>query len=79
MPDNRFSDHAVTVVVPLVTDLPEPVPRLNLAFVIDGSTVFFSPLEMANIRTRELKGAVANLSTDRERIIGAIDVLFTGI
>ncbi|MGD9739350.1 MAG: CcdB family protein [Bauldia sp.] len=79
LPDNRFADHAVTVVVPLVRKLPSPVPRLNLEFVLNGETLFLSPLELANIQRSELRQPVDNLSGERDAIVRALDLLFTGI
>ena len=55
-----------------------PVLRLNPVVHIDGQTYFLRPQELAAILTRSLKTPVANLSTQREEILAALDFLFTG-
>ena len=71
---------ATRLCVPLVDEqFIRPEGRLNPRFVIDRSTVYFHPFEIIAFPARLLKKPVANLEDDRYRIIGALDLVFTGI
>jgi toxin CcdB len=75
-----FDDLPTRVVVPLVLGTAiAMLPRLNPAFKIMGETVHLSPTEPFPLSLRFLRGAVANLDADRDRIVAALDLVFTGI
>jgi len=70
------------MVIPLVRDRLFParrVPRLNPAFNIKGQPVVLSPAEMGAVAASALHEPLADLSAQRNEIIAALDVLFTGI
>jgi hypothetical protein len=53
--------------------------RLNPGFEIEGRRVYLQPLEMAAFPARSLQRHVANLEEFRYQIIGAIDLVLTGV
>ena len=70
-----------TVVAPL--GLPKiidqiPVLRLNPTVTVDGQRLVIMAQELAAIKRRQLQAPVANLSSQREEILAALDFLFTG-
>ena len=68
------------LVVPLVVEQEiKPMGRLNPAFEIEGRKVYLQPLEMAAFPARSLQRHVANLEDFRYEIIGAIDLVLTGV
>lgn len=78
---SQFLAHFRTrVVVPLVpkTEI-KPVARLNPIVTIGGKELYFHPVELAHIPTEMLREHVANLDADRDRLVAAIDLVFTGI
>jgi len=81
LPSDLLGTFDATVVAPLRLKAEHdvvPVLRLNPVVHIDGQTYFLRPQELAAILTRSLKTPVANLSTQREEILAALDFLFTG-
>ncbi|MDP1605908.1 MAG: CcdB family protein [Rhodocyclaceae bacterium] len=69
------------VVVPLAN--PEslealPILRLNPKLEVAGSAVVMLTQELATLPRRALKTPVANLSAQRDEILAALDLLFTG-
>lgn len=68
------------MVVPLLpkADSPTPAEHLNPIFKIDGQQFVMTSQFMAAVPLRELKGAVDNLSDQRQQIMGALDFLFVG-
>jgi toxin CcdB len=56
-----------------------PQHRLNPAFNVEGQDVYFHPVEMITLPLRALRDAVTNLEADRDRIIAALDLVYTGI
>ena len=56
-----------------------PEGRLNPRFIVDRHTVYFHPLEIVSLPARLLKKPVTNLENYRYQIIGALDLVFTGI
>src|SRR4051812_1749201 len=67
-------------VLPLVVDVGRHFERrLNPSFRILGRMLLLSPTEPAAMPVRRLRDAVANLDADRDRIIAALDMVFTGI
>jgi toxin CcdB len=77
---SRFRDIVTRAVVPLIvrSDVLE-TPRLTPMFVVNGKQLYFQPLEIAILPTRLLRRPVANLESERYRIISALDLVFTGI
>ncbi len=76
-----FLDHLPTrVVVPLVIRAAITMQeRLNPVFRILGHELHLSPTEPLSLSLRYLRNPVANLGEDRERIMAALDLVFTGI
>jgi len=72
--DTRF-------VIPLGSRLqaPPPAQRMNPIFAIDGREHVLLTQGALTIRRRELGEAVASLADRRLDIIGALDVLITGV
>jgi toxin CcdB len=77
---DRLTSMHTRLVAPLVA-LSEmnPAPRLNPPFKIEGMTVYFHPAEIAPVPVRLLRIPVANLESERFRIIAAIDLVFTDV
>ncbi len=55
-----------------------PMLRLNPLTMIDGQEYHVRVQDIATVPRRMLKSPVANLSTQRDEIIAALDLLFTG-
>lgn len=74
-----LGNSANCVVAPLVKASEiDAVARLNPSFVVARQQVFLSILEIASVRRSGLGKTVANLDSKRDKIIAAIDLLFTG-
>lgn len=70
---------ATVVVSPLVrTGDFAPAKRLNPVFEIDGEQFILSTAELAGVPKASLGRVVWNLSHERDAVIAAIDLLFTG-
>jgi toxin CcdB len=70
------------VVAPLrikAKDVAIPVLRLNPLVSFGGKQYFLRPQELSAISTRLLKKPVTNLSPQRDEILAALDILFTGL
>ena len=68
------------VVMPLVVKSAlEFQPRLNPMFEIRGQRLHLSPTEPFALPIRHLREAAQNLSRERDRIVAALDLVFTGI
>jgi toxin CcdB len=75
-----LSDVATRVCVPLIAErFLRPIHRLNPAIEILRERFYFHPVEMVTIPVRLLRAPVANLEDQRDRIIGALDLVFLGI
>lgn len=73
-------DSLSRVCVPLIADrFLKPSPRLNPPFDVSGQRCYFHPVEMITLPVRVLRSPIANLDADRDRLIAAIDLVFTGI
>jgi len=57
----------------------EPLGRLNPAFTIEGTKVYFHPIEILTLDGRLLRTPVGNLEAARDRIVAALDLVFTGV
>jgi toxin CcdB len=77
------SDHYPTparLCAPLVAErFLKPNGRLNPLFEIDGAKCYLHPIELASIPTRVLRAPITNLEQHRDRIIAALDLVFTGV
>ena len=58
---------------------PERRPQMNPVFEINGQPYVMVTQFAAAVRIRELRDRFANLETHRLEIIGAIDMLLTGV
>lgn len=70
------------VMAPLVAVAPagEPViQQLNPVVSIEGRSYYLSAAEMASVPVRELPDAIANLSSCRDELLAAIDLLFKAV
>ena len=72
---------ATRVVVPLILaeEMGLAAKHLNPQFKIKGVAVVMSTAELAGIPNRSLGNKVASLKSKRDKIIAALDLLFTGI
>jgi toxin CcdB len=71
---------ATRVVVPLAYPkaFGPPAKRLNPLLKVDGETYVMVTSEIANLPTRELRKPVADLSSERDAIRNALDLLLIG-
>lgn len=69
------------VVVPLIrADLVvPPIPRLNPRFVVANGSVFMATTLIGGLPVSSLREVITNLGDRREDIIGAIDMLVSGV
>ena len=70
------------VVVPLTPQRSfgeKPARRLNPVFQVDGSAMVMLTQMLGAVSTSSLTKKVAHLGTKHSEIIGALDVVFTGI
>jgi toxin CcdB len=75
-----FDDMPTRVVGPLVViGAMRPRLRLNPVVTVENRDFYFSPTELATISLKYLRNPIANLEADRDRIVAAIDLVFTGI
>ena len=72
---------ATRVVVPLVAKrvAGQLAARLNPQFRIQNRVVVMSTPELAGISKIRLSKKITNLAAKRDEIIGALDIVFTGI
>ncbi len=76
-----LADFPTAVVIPLA--VPEivdrlPILRLNPKVNVAGETYLVMTQELAAISRRPLKTPVTNLSNERDALLAALDLLFTG-
>ncbi|HTT99814.1 MAG TPA: CcdB family protein [Rhizomicrobium sp.] len=75
-----FEERATRIVAPLVVAAAIlPQGRLNPIVTMQHQKLHFSPTEMFTISLRHLRSPVVNLSADRDKLLAAIDLVFTGI
>ncbi|MDI6749882.1 MAG: CcdB family protein [Rhodocyclaceae bacterium] len=75
---DRIEQHVVAPLRIASDDSVIPLLRLNPLVVIDGEKFHIRLQDIATVPRRMLKSPVANLSSQREEILAAIDFLFTG-
>jgi toxin CcdB len=79
------SDHLehlnLRVVVPLVRAevVDPPLPGLNPRFLVEDSTVVMATTLIGGLPARSLRELITNLGDHRRDIVGAIDILITGV
>jgi toxin CcdB len=78
---NLLADLETRVVVPLVRAgaFGRTATRLHPVFTIEGERVVMATHMIAAVRRRELGDAVASLLEQRDTVIAAIDVLWSGV
>jgi toxin CcdB len=78
---DRHLDHLLTrLLAPLVTDqVIRVASRLNPEFDVQGKRLFLLPYDLIALPLRALGTPLANLESERYRIISALDLVFTGI
>lgn len=57
----------------------KPAEGLNPQFEVDGRKLLLLTPELAGVHHKALGERVGNLANERQAIIGALDLLFTGI
>lgn len=57
----------------------KPTPRLNPLLQILDQQFFLMPDDLVTLGVRRLSEAIANMESDRHRILAALDLVFTGI
>jgi len=74
-------DHLNTrVMVPLVTSrLVSEASRLQPAIKFEEATLYFDPTEILTVPIRLMKSPIASLAAERDRIVAALDLVFTGV
>jgi toxin CcdB len=77
---NNLNHLAFRVVASFATEriIREP-SRLYPQFEIQGVTVFLIPHDVATRPMKQLGTPIANLEADRDRIVAALDLVFTGV
>ncbi|MEJ0026123.1 MAG: CcdB family protein [Rhizomicrobium sp.] len=78
---HAFFDRLPTrVVMPLVVKTAlDFQPRLNPVFNIQGRQLHLSPTEPFALSIRFLRDPIDSLASERDRIVAALDLVFTGI
>jgi toxin CcdB len=75
-----LADRPSRVVVPLVAARAiRPERRLNPVLDVLGTSLYLSPSETVTLPLRQLREQVDNLARERDRIVAALDMLFTGV
>lgn len=76
-----LSDLATRIVIPLVRSeaFGGRVSRLHPRFVVEGEDVVMATHLLAAVRQRALGSRIMSLLDQRDAIVGAIDVLWSGV
>ena len=75
-----WDEYAGRLCAPLVAKrFINPKMRLNPGFTIRDEMVYLHPLEIASVPAKLLREPIANLEAERDRILAALDLVFTGI
>jgi len=68
------------VMVPLATTRVVPVAsRMQPAIRLGQDILFFDPTEILTLPIQLLRPAIANLAAERDKIVAALDLVFTGV
>jgi len=67
------------LVAPLRRGQPHLPNRLCPALNVLGNTVFLDPADLYAAPNARLSDPISNLESDRDRIIAALDLVFTGV
>lgn len=69
------------LVAPLIRQdyLPTAIDRLTPCFTVASQALVLSPTELTAVRKQDLPTAIDALSSHRNEIVAALDMLFTGI
>jgi len=62
-----------------IPDVTKPVPRLNPAVNVLGQQLLLLPNDLFTLSVRQISPPVANVESERDRIIAALDLVFTGV
>lgn len=78
---HHLLDHLTTrIMAPLVPwHAVQGLPRLYPAIRVDAQMLFLDPTDLLALPVRVLRSPIANLEADRDRIVAALDLVFTGI
>lgn len=57
----------------------KPIKDLNPLFIVEGESLVMLTQEMAGIGLKQLGPAVCNLADQRQDIVRALDIVFSGI
>ena len=73
-----FEDSTRAVYVPLVNSdsLKKPDKTLNAKFLVAGTTVRLFPMDIASAPRSSIGSKVANIATESDKVIAALDLLF---
>lgn len=76
-----LSDLSTRIVIPLFRQsaFRKPIGRLNPVLQVGKTSLILAPDEITAIGLDRLGDVVTNLEADRYRILGAIDLLLTGV
>ena len=78
---NLLDELTTRVVVPLIpiSQFAKPAKRLNPIFTVGRQRCALVPQYLAAIPARELKSPIGTLTPRREDVIGAIDMVLSGV
>jgi toxin CcdB len=77
---DRMIEMKTRIIANLVTSRVFPEPsRLHPAISVEGNVLLFDPTDLLTLPVRILGSPVANLAADRDRIVAALDLVFTGV
>ncbi len=77
---NHLSHFDGRVLAPLaVKEIARAESRLNPRLLVRGVPLYLIPNDLLTLPVRLLKAPIANLEADRDRVIAALDLVFTGI
>jgi toxin CcdB len=75
---DEFNTRLMAPLIPLDPGI-KPLRRVNRELTFDSRTFLFMPQLMSAVRTRDLGKPIGNIEDQRDRIVGALDVLFVGV
>ena len=76
---DRYQTHSRACAPFVAERFLKPNGRLTPLFELEGKTCYLHPIEILPLPAALLRVKVTNLEADRYRIIGAIDLVFTGV